>query len=170
MVSVWAFALVVVVSLLVGALLALWRASQPRAAVLGSTDLSYEASRALAWSVEGSRLVLEAMDGEAEVILTRRGSDSGTDPLHVWIRSTRPHRPDAAALLTSFGLEIELRQVDARFCSLDASGPLPDREVAGGLVDALLHVAGLMDGERFRYRFEGQWDADAMRRYRLGSE
>ncbi len=111
--------------------------------------------------------MLRAMDGNAEVVLTRRGASSGADPLHVHITSARSHRlRSAGPLLERFGLEIDVDGDPARrdALELDAWGPLPDREATGRLVEELLHVAGLVDGERFRYRFDGQLDGDAMRR------
>lgn len=143
----------------------LWRASHPRPGVLGTTDLAYEVSRSLAWSADGGRFILEGIDRDAEVVLTRRSPGSGADELHVEIRGSAVNRCDLASPLEEFGLTVRSPQDEQH--GLVLSGLLPKQATARHLVDTLLRVAGLAEGERFRYRFEGELDAHEMQRQRF---
>ncbi|MDP7692919.1 MAG: hypothetical protein QGG89_13885 [Vicinamibacterales bacterium] len=160
---VWWILIVAVVLGLALVARAIWRASHPDPGVLGATDLSYEVSRSLSWSADGGRFVLSGAHGDTLVILTRRGPGAGTDELEVEIRPREGDLSYIQTRLEQLGLAVSDPARESGMVVF-ASGQIPDQSSTGHLVNALLRAAGLADGEAFTYRYEGQLDAQEMRR------
>lgn len=130
--------------------------------IVGTTDLWYKVSRTLAWAKEGARYTFSSVGGGTKVVIIREISESGSHDLLVEISSPCVNREELANSLERHGLIA--RSWQAGEGRVELVGPLPAQERAGRLVDDLLRLAGLVNGDRYRYRFDGEIDLQEMSR------
>jgi len=147
-----------------------WWLNHPRPAVLGQSDLSHSIHQMLRWAEDGGRLRLTALDRDAVVTFTRLAGNGRRVELEVELVNGRLDQgaSELDTELKSLGISL-INQVmlTKDFQGRDAlhlTTYLPaDAKDCGLLADLALRVAGLTDGDRYRYRFDGSVNTERLR-------
>lgn len=146
-----------------------WWLNHPRPAVLGQSDLSHSIQQMLRWAEDGGCLRLTALDRDTVVTLTRRAGNGRHVEIEVLVNGRiEPRAFELDSELKSLGVSLIDQVVSAKDSQdrdvLRLTTYLPaDAKDCGLLADLALRAAGLTDGDRYRYRFEGSVNAERLR-------
>jgi hypothetical protein len=162
---------VLALGLTTAVVIASWWFNRPRTATVGKSDIAMTIHLMLRGGEDGALMRLIALDRNAEVTLTRVAKSERNGELAIALSSERMDRDRVAKLgikLMSLGLSVlsqEALSMDGRgrdaFCMTTY---LPnDARTCGSIADLALRAAGLIDGDRYRYRFEGALSMSRLR-------
>lgn len=148
-----------------------WWLNHPRPAILGRSDLSSSIHQMLRWAEDGGRFRLTALDRDAVVTLTRLAENGQRVELEVELVNGRLDPNRASELdteLKSLGVSLIGQEMPTKDSqgrdSLRLTTYLPAAaKDCGLLADLALRVAGLTDGDRYRYRFDGSVNTERLR-------